>query len=50
MILTARNDVLSSRHAETRIDAVLCVLMANVGLQAAGGLVVPKPDRAVVCG
>jgi len=49
-IFAARHDPFASGNAEASADAILCVLMTDVGLQAARCLEVPQPYRAVVGG
>jgi hypothetical protein len=50
VVLAPRDDPLAARDAEARGDAVLCVGVPGVGLEAARGLVVPEADGAVVRG
>lgn len=50
VVLTAGDDPLATRDAEARGDAELLVRVADVRFKAAGGLVVPEADRAVVRG
>ena len=49
-VLAARHDPLAARDAEAGGDAVLGVLVTDVRLEAARGLEVPQPYRAVVGG
>ena len=49
-VLAARHDPLAARDAEAGGDAVLGVLVTDVRLEAARGLKVPQPYRAVVRG
>ena len=49
-VFAARHDPLAARDAEAGGDAVLGVLVADVRLEAARGLEVPQPYRAVVGG
>jgi len=49
-VFATRHDPLAAGDAEAGGDAVLGILVADVGLQAARGLKVPQPYRAVVCG
>jgi len=49
-VLAARHDPFAARDAEAGGDAVLGVLVADVRLEAARGLEVPQPYRAVVGG
>lgn len=48
VVLAARDDPLPAGDAEARRDAEFLVDVACVRLQAAGGVVVPQPDSAVV--
>ena len=50
MVFAARNDPFAARDAETRGDAIFRVGVACVGLEAAGGVVVPQSNGAVVGG
>ena len=49
-VLAARHDPLAARDAEAGGDAVLGVLVTDVRLEAARGLEVPQPYRAIVGG
>jgi len=49
-VFAARHDPFSAGDAEASGDAVLGILVADVGLQAARGLEVPQSYRAVVRG
>ena len=50
VIFAARNDPLAARNAKTRGNAEFRVGVACVRLQAAGGVVIPQTDGAVVGG
>jgi hypothetical protein len=50
IVFAARNDPFSTCDAKTRCNAIFRVGMARVGLEAAGGVVVPQSDGAVVRG
>ncbi len=49
-VFAARNDPFTARDAETRCNAIFCVGVARVGLEAAGCVVVPQSDGTVVGG
>lgn len=49
VVLAASHDPLSTRHAEARRYAVLCVDMAEICLETARCLVVPQADGAIMC-
>jgi len=48
VVLASRQYPLPPCHAEAGRDAVLGILVSDVGLQTARRMVVPEPDRAIV--
>lgn len=48
VIFASRHDPFASRHTEASGDAIFGIRVADVGLEAARGLIIPQTDGTVV--